>query len=182
VVAVEHYSRTTIKQLMAIAMTARKIVLIMSSAFTQERNVFSKAKIAEILIDQDAQLDHDWRVTLALLHRAERHLDSEYWKARDLLQGAKRHIEWLIEEHAAKNHPAQRPEEPVVMSAKTVRKQRRKALTHVEEAKREVERMKKAQADHRRWSELQPLKGLRKVYAQYLIGAPKGAGKGSTKQ
>ena len=145
--------------------------------------MFSKARIAEILIDQDAQLDHDWHTALAVLNKAERQLNADYWKAQDVLARTRQHIEEWIEEHAAKSRPVQRPERPMTkLPARTVRKQRRKALTHVEEAKREVERMKKAQADHRRWSELQPLKGLRKVYAQYLIGAPKGAGKGSTKQ
>jgi len=130
--------------------------------------MFSKTRIAEILRDQDAQLDHDWHTALAVLHKAGRHLDIEYWKARDLLQGAKRHIEWLIEEHAVKNHPVQRPDRPITMPpARTIRKQRRKALTHVEEAKREVERIKKARNDYARWNEVQPLMELRKEYARY---------------
>src|SRR6266700_1888108 len=98
----------------------------------QWKTMFSKTRIAEILRDQDAQLDHDWHTALAVLHKAGRHLDIEYWKARDLLQGAKRHIEWLIEEHAVKNHTVQRPDRPITMPpARTIRKQRRKALTHV---------------------------------------------------
>ena len=144
--------------------------------------MFNKARIAEILRDQDAQLDHGWRTALAVLNKAERQLNADYGEAQDVLARTRRHIEEWIEEHQAKSRPAQRPERPVMMPARTIRKQRRKALTKVEEAKREVERMKKAKQDHARWSELQPLKGLRKVYAQYLIGAPKGAGKGSTKQ
>ena len=129
--------------------------------------MFSKARIAEILRDQDAELDHDWHTALAVLNKAERQLNADYGKAQDCLARARRHIEESIEEHAARHHPVPRPERPVTMlPTRTVRKQRRKALAHVEEAKREVERMKE---DHARWSQSQPLKALRKEYARYLM-------------
>jgi len=130
--------------------------------------MFSKARIAEILRDQDAQLDRDWHTALAVLNKAERQLNADYWKAQDCLARVRRHIEEWIEEHQAKSRPVQRPERPVTkLPARTVRKQRRKALTHVEEAKREVERMKE---DHARWSQSQPLKWLPKEYARYQAG------------